>query len=45
VFGARQTVPGGRIVRTMGIVGRASRSAWQNFVYNIRHLATLERIA
>jgi hypothetical protein len=42
VFGAQETAPGGRLVRTIGIV-RARLKI--NFVYNIRRLATLDRIA
>ena len=45
VFGAQETAPGGRIVRTIGIVRARLKIGLQNFVYNIRRLATLERIA
>ena len=41
VFGTQETAPGGRILRTIGIV----RIGLQNLVYNIRRLATLERMA
>ena len=43
VFGAQETAPGGRIVRTIGIVRARLKIGLQNFVYNIRRLATLER--
>jgi transposase, IS5 family len=45
VFGAQETAPGGRIVRTIGIVRARLKIGLQNFVYNIRRLATLERMA
>ena len=45
VFGARETAPGGPIVRTIGIVRARLKSGLQNFVYNARRLATLERMA
>jgi IS5 family transposase len=45
VFGAQQTAPGGRIVRTIGIVCARARMSLQNLVYNIRRLVTLERLA
>ena len=55
VFGAQETAPGGRLVRTIGIVrARAkvglqnfvyAKVGLQNFVYNVRRLATLERMA
>jgi IS5 family transposase len=43
VFGAQETAPGGRIVRTIGIVRARIKIGLQNFVYNVRRLATLER--
>jgi len=45
VFGAQQTSPGGRIVRTIGIVRARAKIGLQNLVYNIRRLVTLERMA
>ena len=45
VFGAQETAPGGRLVRTIGIVRARLKIGLQNFVYNIRRLATLERMA
>jgi len=45
VFGAQQTSPGGRIVRTIGIVRAKAKIGLQNLVYNIRRLVTLERMA
>jgi transposase, IS5 family len=45
VFGAQQTSPGGRIVRTIGIVRARAKIGLQNLVYNIRRLTTLERLA
>jgi IS5 family transposase len=45
VFGAQQNSPGGRIVRTIGIVRAKAKIGLQNFAYNIRRLATLERMA
>jgi transposase, IS5 family len=45
VFGAQETAPGGRIVRTIGIVRARLRIGLQNLSYNIRRLATLERMA
>jgi hypothetical protein len=45
VFGAQETAPGGRLVRTIGIVRARAKIGLQNFVYNIRRLVTLERIA
>ena len=37
--------PGGRIVRTIGIVRARAKIGLQNLAYNIRRLVTLERIA
>ena len=45
VFGAQQNAPGGRIVRTIGIVRAKAKIGLQNLVYNIRRLVTLERMA
>jgi transposase, IS5 family len=45
VFGAQQNSPGGRIVRTIGIVRAKAKIGLQNLAYNIRRLATLERMA
>jgi hypothetical protein len=40
VFGAQQTSPGGRIVRTIGIVRARAKIGLQNLVYNIRRIVT-----
>jgi IS5 family transposase len=45
IFGAQQTSPGGRIVRTIGIVRAKAKIGLQNLAYNIRRLVTLERMA
>jgi transposase, IS5 family len=45
VFGAQQSSPGGRMVRTIGIVRARAKIGLQNLVYNIRRLVTLDRIA
>ena len=45
VFGAQQTSPGGRLVRTIGIVRAKAKIGLQNLAYNIRRLVTLERFA
>jgi hypothetical protein len=45
VFGAQETAPGGRLVRTIGIVRARAKIGLQNFVYSIRRLVTLERMA
>jgi IS5 family transposase len=45
VFGAQETAPGGRILRAIGIVRARLKIGLQNLVYNIRRLATLERMA
>ena len=37
--------PGGRIVRTIGIVRARAKIGLQNLAYNIRRLVTLERLA
>src|SRR5260221_7255206 len=41
VFGAQQTSPGGRIVRTIGIARAKAKIGLQNLAYNIRRLVTL----
>jgi IS5 family transposase len=45
VFGAQETAPGGRLVRTIGTIRARAKIGLQNLVYNIRRLATLERMA
>ena len=45
VFGAQQTSPGGRIVRTVGIVRAKAKIGLQNLVYNMRRFVTMERMA
>jgi IS5 family transposase len=45
VFGAQETASGSRLVRTIGIVRVRAKIGLQNFVYNIRRLVTLERMA
>jgi transposase, IS5 family len=45
VFGTQQTSPGGRIVRTIGIVRAKAKIGLQNLAYNIRRFVTLERMA
>src|SRR5450432_1406210 len=45
VFGAQETSAGSRLVRTIGIVRARAKIGLQNLVYNIRRLATLERMA
>ena len=45
VFGAQESSPGGRIVRTIGIVRARAKIGLQNFAYNIRRLVTLDRMA
>jgi transposase, IS5 family len=45
VFGAQESSPGGRIVRTIGIVRARAKIGLQNLAYNIRRLVTLGRIA
>ena len=42
VFGAQEIAPGGRLLRTIGIVRARIKIGLQNFVYNVRRLATLE---
>ena len=43
VFGAQETAPGDRLVRTIGIVRARIKIGLQNLAYNVRRLATLER--
>jgi hypothetical protein len=45
VFGAQQSAPDGRIVRTIGMVWARAKIGLQNLAYNIRRLVTLERLA
>ena len=45
VFGAQESTLGGRLVRTIGIVRARLKIGLQNFGYNVRRLATLERMA
>ena len=40
---AQEIAPGGRLLRTIGIVRARIKIGLQNFVYNVRRLATLER--
>jgi IS5 family transposase len=45
VFGAQENAPGGRLVRTIGIVRAKVKIGLQNLAYNIRRLVILERAA
>ena len=45
VFGAQENTPGGRLVRTIGIVRAKAKIGLANLVYNVRRLVTLERMA
>src|SRR3982075_4515088 len=45
IFGTQETSPGGRIVRTIGIVRARVKIGLQNLVYNFRRLVILERMA
>jgi IS5 family transposase len=45
VFGAQENAPGGRLMRTIGIVRAEVKIGLQNLVYNIRRLVILERTA
>jgi len=45
VFGAQETAPGGRIVRTIGMVRAQAKIGLANLAYNIRRIVTLERMA
>jgi hypothetical protein len=44
MLGAQQTAPGGRIVRTIGIVRARAKIGLENLLYNIRRLVTLETL-
>ena len=43
VFGAQEIAPGGRLLRTIGIVRARAKIGLQNLAYNVRRLATFER--
>ena len=45
VFGSQQSAPGGRIVRTIGMMRARAKIGLQNLAYNIRRLVTPERLA
>lgn len=45
VFGAQENAPGGRLVRTIGIVRAKIKIGLQNLAYNIRRLVSLEQTA
>jgi len=45
IFGAQENAPGGRIIRTIGAVRARAKIGLQNFVYNVRRLVILERMA
>ena len=45
VFGAQENAPGGRLVRTIGMVRAKVKIGLQNLAYNIRRLVILERAA
>ena len=45
VFDAQENVPGGRLVRTIGIVRAKIKIGLQNLAYNIRRLVILEKAA
>ena len=45
LFGAQENAPGGRLVRTIGIVRAKIKIGLQNLAYNIRRLVILERAA
>jgi IS5 family transposase len=45
VFGAQENAPGGRLVRTIGIVRAKIKIGLLNLAYNIRRLVILERAA
>ena len=45
VFGAQENAPGGRLVRTIGLVRARLKIGLQNLAYNIRRLVILERAA
>ena len=43
IFGAQENAPGGRLVRTIGIMRAKAKIGLQNLAYNIRRLVLLER--
>ncbi len=45
IFGAQENAPGGRLVRTIGIMRAKAKIGLQNLAYNIRRLVLLERTA
>lgn len=45
VFGAQENAPGGRLVRTIGMVRAKAKIGLMNLAYNIRRLVILERMA
>jgi IS5 family transposase len=45
VFGAQENAPGGRTVRTIGVVRARIKIGLQNLIYNMRRLVFLERTA
>ncbi|MCP4779806.1 MAG: transposase, partial [Hyphomicrobium sp.] len=45
IFGAQETAPGGRIVRSIGFERAAAKIGLQNLVYNMRRMVSLERMA
>jgi len=45
VFAAQENTPGGRMVRTIGLVRAKAKIGLANFVYNVRRLIILERMA
>jgi transposase, IS5 family len=45
VFAAQENTPGGRLVRTIGVVRAKAKIGLANLVYNIRRLIILERMA
>jgi transposase, IS5 family len=45
VFGAQENAPGGRLVRTIGIVRAKVKIGLQNLAYNIRRFVILEQAA
>jgi transposase, IS5 family len=45
IFGAQENAPGGRLVRTIGIVRAKAKIGLQNLAYNMRRLVVLERMA
>ncbi len=45
MFGARENAPGGRLVRTIGIIRAKAKIGLQSLAYNIRRLVVLERTA